>query len=140
MPKVKKLVGTLTIGAALSGGVVGLGVAATTTSASAASTLSMSKTGDYREYDYPHRNRSWNRNNSRSWARNWNRNPARSWARQLARHWNRSHSRSHSSNRQAQSINIRLVFPNQLGAPVTATSTSTPSMTLEPRTTMSPKN
>ncbi|MEU9888726.1 hypothetical protein [Sphaerisporangium sp. NPDC051011] len=121
---------TLTIGAALTTGIVGLGAVATTSGADAATVMSLPSSGDDRDYarDYAlnrnrnHANRNWNRN--RAWARNWNRSLARSWARSWARHFNRSHSRSHNSNRQAQTINLRLVFPNATGGPVTATSTS----------------
>ncbi|MEU8270309.1 hypothetical protein AB0B89_24525 [Sphaerisporangium sp. NPDC049002] len=125
MPEFRKLVGTLTIGAALAGGLVSLGAVTTTSSASAASTMTMSPMGDYRDYDRArNRNRSWNRTLARNWTR--------SWARNFARHWNRSH--SHSANRQAQAINIRLIFPNQLGTPVTASATATtPTVTSTPR-------
>ncbi|MFC4530962.1 hypothetical protein [Sphaerisporangium dianthi] len=120
MPNAKKFVSTLTVCAALTGGMLGLG-AATTTSANAAAGITMGGGGGDRDWSRP-RNRNWNRN----WARNWNRTFARSWARNWARHLNRSHSRSHSVNRQAQSINIRLIFPNSTGTPVSATATSSP--------------
>ena len=120
MPKVQKLVCTLTLGAALTGGMVGLGAATTMTTAHAASTITMSGSGEHRDWT---RNRGYNRNWHR--ARNWNRSPARSWARNVARHLNRSLSLSRSANRQAQAINIRLVFPNTSGAPVSASATST---------------
>ncbi|RCG29062.1 hypothetical protein DQ384_22240 [Sphaerisporangium album] len=125
MPKLKRFVSTLTIGAALTTGMVGLGAVATTTGADAATVMSLPSGGDYRDYAR-NRNRAYNRNwsPSRAWARNWNRSLARSWARNWARHFNRSHSRSHNTNRQAQTVNIRLIFPNSMGGPVTATSNS----------------
>ncbi|MCW2876919.1 MAG: hypothetical protein JWQ95_1019 [Sphaerisporangium sp.] len=135
MPKVKKFVGTLTIGAALTGGMVGLGAVTTTSSAGATSTISVPNGGDYRDRDWSrHRNRNYNRH----YARNWNRSLARSWARNWARHLNRSLSRS--TNRQAQAINIRLIFPNQLGAPVSASATSTPQTTTTTPTTSTLKD
>ncbi|MFC7383891.1 hypothetical protein [Sphaerisporangium rhizosphaerae] len=123
MPNAKKFVSTLTICAALTGGMLGLGAATTITGANAATTVTKGGGGDYRDWSrHRNRNRNWNRSFARSWARNW------------ARHLNHSLSRSANVNRQAQSINIRLVFPSQLGTPVSATATSTPSTTSMPAT------
>ncbi|MFC6083272.1 hypothetical protein [Sphaerisporangium aureirubrum] len=124
MPNFAKFVGTLTVGAVLTGGVVGLEVATIATTANAATTISMGGGGDYDDL-FRNRNRSYNRNRnwSRNLARHYNRAAARSWARNWARHLNRSHSRSANVNRQAQTVNINLVFPDTLTSPVTATAT-----------------
>jgi hypothetical protein len=123
MPNFAKLAGTLTIGAVLTGGMVGLELATTATTASAAAAITMrGGGGDYDDL-FRNRNRGYNRNWSRNHARHYNRAAARSWARNWARHLNRSHSRTRSVNRQAQTVTINLVFPDSLTAPVTATAT-----------------
>ncbi|MEO3810431.1 hypothetical protein ABGB17_15645 [Sphaerisporangium sp. B11E5] len=124
MPNFAKFVGTLTIGAVLTGGLAGLELATTATAAGAAAGITMNGGNDYDDV-FRNRNRSYNRNRTyaRNWARHWNRAAARSWARNWARHLNRSHSITRATNRQAQTVNINLVFPDSLAAPVTATAT-----------------
>ncbi|GAA1258184.1 hypothetical protein GCM10009677_06060 [Sphaerisporangium rubeum] len=120
MPNLAKFVGTLTIGAVLTGGMAGLELATTATSAQAAAVVIKGGGGDY---DRLFRNRSYNRNRSlaRNWTRHWNGAAARSWARNWARHMTRSGALTRAVNRQAQTVNISLVFPETFTSPVTAT-------------------